>query len=61
MEDGLMASLIKYECVVIEGELHICGDFCWCNSFFDEKTDLFLHHLTADKGRTVRRIIEVTQ
>jgi len=56
-----MASLIKYECVVIEGELHICGDFCWCNSFFDEKTDLFLHHLTADKGRTVRRIIEVTQ
>lgn len=47
-----MGQKLFYTMVVIEGEIHISGDLCWCGSHYDENSGMFLHKLQVDRGKT---------
>jgi len=48
-----MATLIRLSRVLLDGELHIHGDFCWCDSHYNEELEMFLHPVASDKGKNV--------
>lgn len=47
-----MGQKLAYTLILIDGELHISGDICWCGSHYDAGSDTFLHQLQIDKGKT---------
>ena len=56
-----MARVILVQMVVIEGEIHFAGDFCWCGSHYDEMSGIFLHQLAMEVGKTHPNTTEMVQ
>lgn len=56
-----MSTRIKVKLILMDGEFHHSGDFCWCGSHYEEKGNIFLHLLKSEIGRTQINSTEATQ